>query len=178
MGIWAAAFLLAPAGWGQVSRASILGRVSDPTEAGIPHAVVRLMRIDTNERIDTTSDDAGNFSFAFLNPGLYRIQASAAGFKTLERTNLRLETDETISLPLVLSLGDVSERVTVAASRDVLDMSSAANVTRLDPVKLADIPLVGRQAYSLVGLTPDCAGGLRTTNSSSTAGSSGRISFC
>ncbi len=112
------------------------------------------MRIDTNERIDTTSDDAGNFSFAFLNPGLYRIQASAAGFKTLERTNLRLETDETISLPLVLSLGDVSERVTVAASRDVLDMSSAANVTRLDPVKLADIPLVGRQAYSLVGLTP------------------------
>ena len=135
-----------PAAWAQVSRASILGQVTDPTHAGVPHAIVSILRTDTNERVDTTSDDAGNFSFAFLNPGTYRVQASAPGFKTLERTGLRLETDETISLPLVLSIGDVSDHVTVAASREVLDMSSAANLTRLDPVKLSDLPLVGRQA--------------------------------
>ncbi len=148
------ALLLAPAGWAQVSRASILGQVTDPSNAGVPDAFIRLVRVDTNERIDTSTDRAGNFSFVFLNPGIYRLQVTASGFKTLERTGLRLETDETISLPLALAVGDLSDHVTVAASREVLDMSSAATVTRIDPVKLSDLPLVGRQAYSLVSLTP------------------------
>jgi len=155
LGIWLFASLLAaPAAWAQISRASILGRVTDPTSAGIPRAVVRIIRDDTNERLDTIADDAGNFSFASLNPGIYRIEASAPGFKTVERTGLRLDTDETVSLAIALAIGDVSDRVTVAASRDLLDMSSAANLTRIDPVKLGDLPLIGRQAYSLVGLTP------------------------
>jgi len=154
LGIAFLVLLLAPAGWAQVSRASILGQVTDPTHAGIPRATVTLVRVDTNERLDAVCDSAGNFSFAFLNPGLYRLRASAAGFKTLEGTGLQLETDETVSLPLVLAVGDVSDRVTVAASRETLDMSSATNVIRLDPVKLGDLPLIGRQAYSLVALTP------------------------
>ena len=154
LGIWLVSLLLTPAAWAQASRASILGQVTDPTRSGIPQAIVSIVRVDTNERIETTANASGEFSFAFLNPGIYRVQASAPGFKTLERFGLRLETDETISLPLTLAIGDISERVTVAASRETLDMSSADNVTRLDPVKLSDLPLLGRQAYSLVGLTP------------------------
>jgi hypothetical protein len=146
--------LLAPAAWAQMSRASILGRVTDSTNAGVPRSIVTIIRLDTNERIDTTSDETGGFSFAFLNPGVYYVKASAPGFKTAERTDLRLETDETVTLPLALSVGEVSDRVSVSAQREVLDMSSASHVTRLDPVKLSDLPLIGRQAYSLVALTP------------------------
>jgi hypothetical protein len=145
---------LGPVVWAQGSHASILGQVTDPSQSGIPRAVVSVLRIDTNERQETSADDSGNFSFAFLAPGIYTVRASAAGFKTLERFGLRLATDETLSMPLTLALGQVSDRVTVAASRETLDMSSASNAMRLDPAKLSDVPLVGRQAYSLVALTP------------------------
>ena len=152
--LWLAATLFVPAAWAQISRASILGQVTDSTSAGVPRAMVTMIRLDTNERIDTTSDETGSFSFAFLNPGVYYVKASAAGFKTAERTDLRLETDETIRLPLVLSIGEVSDRISVSAQREILDMSSASHGTRLDPGKLSNLPLVGRQAYSLVALTP------------------------
>jgi hypothetical protein len=59
-----------------------------------------------------------------------------------------------VVLPLALQLGEVTDRVTVGAQRESLDMTSASHVTRVDPVKLAELPLIGRQAYSLVSLTP------------------------
>ena len=148
------AALFAPSAFAQFSRASILGQVVDSTNSGIPRAVVKITRIETNESVETITDASGGYSFAFLNPGAYRLQVSASGFKALDRVGLHLDTDDTISLPVALSVGDVSERVTVAADRERLDMSSASHGTRLDPVKLRDLPLVGRQAYSLVSLTP------------------------
>jgi hypothetical protein len=148
------AWLIAPPARAQVSRASILGQVTDSTNAAIPKATVTITRLDTNETLVTSTDDTGSYSFAFLNPGLYRLQVTAAGFETLERTSLSLSTDDVVSLPLTLSLGDVKERVTVDAQREPLDMSNASHQTRLDPVKLGQLPLIGRQAYSLVSLTP------------------------
>jgi hypothetical protein len=152
--LWLLALIVTPPVSAQMSRASILGHVTDATNAGIPRATVKINRVDTNETHETVTDEAGSFSFVFLTPGSYRVQASAPGFKTIERDHLILETDDTVSLPLKLSLGDVTERVSVSATREVLDLSSASHVTRLDPAKLADLPLVGRQAYSLVSLTP------------------------
>jgi hypothetical protein len=138
----------------QISRASILGRVTDTTRAPIPKATIIVIRLDTNERLETFSDSSGAFSFAFLNPGLYTVQASAPGFKTLERTRLQLESDDTLALPLSLAVGDVHEQVSVEATKDPLDTSNASHITRLDPEKLVELPLIGRQAYSLVSLTP------------------------
>lgn len=65
-----------------------------------------------------------------------------------------MDTDDTVTLPVSLSLGDISENVTVSEDREHLDMASASHLTRLDPVKLGELPLMGRQAYSLVSLTP------------------------
>jgi hypothetical protein len=149
-----ALLLLPAAAWAQVSRGSILGQVTDSTGAGVPRAIVQITRAETGDLRETAADASGTFSFAFLNPGVYRIRASAEGFKTLERPNVRLETDETLVLPLQLTLGVMTEHVTVEAEQERLDLTSASHSTRLDPVKLADLPLVGRQAYSLVTLTP------------------------
>lgn len=138
----------------QFSRASILGQITDSTNAPIPKATVVITRLDTNERLETSTDATGAFSFAFLNPGIYRVQASAPGFKTLERNRLQLDSDDTLALPLALVVGDVHEQVSVEARRDPLDTSSASHFTRLNPAKLVELPLIGRQAYSLVSLTP------------------------
>lgn len=87
----------------QFSRASILGQVTDSTNAPVPNATVTITRLDTNERLDTATDASGGFSFAFLNPGVYRVTASAPGFKSLERNRLQLASDDTVGLPLAFT---------------------------------------------------------------------------
>jgi hypothetical protein len=156
-GFVAAALALAafqPHGWGQAFRASIIGRITDRTEALVPGVHLRLVRIDTGESIETVSDETGSFSFAFLSPGGYRLTASAAGFRTLEQSAIDLDSAETRDLALGLEVGDTKDKVTVAADRETLETATASRTERLNPKRLRDLPLIGRQAYSLVSLTP------------------------
>ena len=51
----------------QFSRASILGQVTDSTNAPIPKATIKITRLDTNERLEAATDANGSFSFAFLD---------------------------------------------------------------------------------------------------------------
>lgn len=138
----------------QSSRASLLGQVTDSTKAAIPNAVLRITRIDTNETSEVHSDLAGFYAAPFLAAGVYEIQVRATGFKSLVREGVVLQTDETLSLPLTLELGDVNDRVTVNSDNEILELTSASRTYRVDTKKLRDLPLIGRQAYSLVSLTP------------------------
>jgi hypothetical protein len=108
----------------------VLGQVTDSTNAPIPGAILRITRVENNETRIEISDVTGNYGCAFLTPGTYRIQVHAKGFKTLERTNLQLDTDDTLVLPLILQVGELADHVTVGAQRESLDMTSASHVTR------------------------------------------------
>ena len=50
----------------QAFRASIIGRVTDSTDAAVPEAKIRIVRSETNESAETVADGQGRFSFAFL----------------------------------------------------------------------------------------------------------------
>ena len=138
----------------QAFRTSILGRVTDSTDAAIPAAKVRVIRAETNESAETYADAQGAFSFAFLSPGRYNIIVIAAGFRTLEQSGVLLDSNETRNLTLALQVGDVKDRVTVAADTETIETTTASRTERLNPKRLRDLPLIGRQAYSLVSLTP------------------------
>jgi hypothetical protein len=146
--------LLSALAAGQNFRASILGQVSDPAGAAIAGALVKIANQQTGEKLETKSDDSGYYSFAFLMPGTYGVTVNALGFRQLEQAGVTLDTDATRDLPLVLQLGDVLEKVSVSSERDKLETTSASRTQRLNPQRLKDLPLMARQAYSLVGLTP------------------------
>ena len=138
----------------QAFRTSILGRITDPTDAAIPAAKIRIVRSETNESAETFADGQGTFSFAFLNPGRYTITVTAIGFRTLEQSGVLLDSNETRDLTLALSVGDVKDRVSVSAEPGGIETTTASRTERLNPKRLRDLPLIGRQAYSLVSLTP------------------------
>ena len=94
----------------QAFRASIIGRVTDSTDAAIPGARVKIVRTETNESAETTSDAFGSYSFAFLSPGRYRLTATAPGFRTLEQNGILLDSNETRDLAVTLLVGDVKDR--------------------------------------------------------------------
>src|SRR5262249_37378491 len=135
-------------------RATILGEVTDPSGAAVPHALVRATRVDNNQTIEVRSSADGVYSIPFLNPGTYNLEASAPGFSTLRRQSIVLLTADKLNIPLNLQLGDIAQEVTVLAEQENIDTGTASRGLNFDPVKTQEYPLNGRQTYMLLALTP------------------------
>jgi hypothetical protein len=141
-------------GCAQEMTASLRGQVADPTQAPVPGTLVKLVRRGSSAGIETRTDAEGHYAFPSLLAGFYDIQAFAPGFKSLAWERLSVPPGAALNLPLVLELGSMSERVTVGADTDPLQTATASRAQNFDPVKLLELPLIGRQAYSLMSLTP------------------------
>jgi hypothetical protein len=77
------ALLFAPlALWGQETRGTILGRVTDSSGAVIAGAEIRATNSATGVAATARSNEAGNYVLPYLLAGDYTVQAGMAGFKT------------------------------------------------------------------------------------------------
>lgn len=129
----------------------IAGRITDPTGAAIPAAEIVASEQDTGVTSRAVSSGAGVYAVPFLPPGRYRVEASHAGFKKYERANIPLGTSEVV--PLDIEIGNVSERVTVEATAPLLESTTSDVGQSIDAKTVADMPLNGRRALSLVALS-------------------------
>jgi hypothetical protein len=124
--IYGSLILLAPALLcAQEFRATILGRITDPTSAAIAGASVEAVNIQTNTAVRTTTNEAGNYQIPFLLPGSYTINVEHAGFKKLTRQGIRVSTNDQVTLDLALEIGTASESVTVTAAAPLLTTANA-----------------------------------------------------
>src|SRR5215468_6828391 len=74
--------LYTPASFGQASSSSdAAGRITDPTGATVPGAVIRLINNGTRAERSTTTNDAGDWSIPNLPPASYTLRVEKAGFK-------------------------------------------------------------------------------------------------
>src|SRR5262245_17465564 len=135
-------------------RATIGGLVTDPNGQAIAGAIVRATRVETNEMKEVKTTTEGRYSIPYLNPGIYTIEVTANGFQTLKRESITLRVADKVDLPLQLTVGQVSETVTVTGQQEALDAGSADRGLVFDPVKTQELPLNGRQTYMLLSLTP------------------------
>ena len=137
---------------------SIEGRVTDPSEAGVPKAVVTVENAATGvKRVVETSDD-GYYRAASLPPGTFTIRVTAAGFETGVFENVLLENDQTKTFNLPLKVGSASTQVTVTSEVPLVETGEAKVSGHINEKEVANLPLVGRNFMTLVVLTPGVTG--------------------
>ena len=141
-------------GLSQDFRATISGQVTDPSGSAIPNATIRITNNATNELKQVTTNSSGAYTVPYLNPGDYTVQITAHGFETAKRTNVVLRVAQTLNLPVKLTVGQMSQQVTVTAQQNTVDTANADRGLVFDPVKTQQYPLNGRQEYMLLALTP------------------------
>lgn len=146
--------LVATACWGQLSTASLRGTVHDPNGAAIPGVVVNLQNSATGviER-SVTTDENGGFAAEALPPGTYNITAKKAGFADFRRA-LEVQVGRVIVVDLHLTVGTVSQEVTVSAQTSVIDREDSTVGAVVNPKSVSDLPLNGRQFGDLAALVP------------------------
>lgn len=138
----------------QDPRGTILGRVVDPSGAIVPGANVLVTNTNTGVAVKGVTNDTGQFSVPFLNPGMYNVTVDKPGFKTYSRASVQLRVSESIDLPIQMEVGSSSERVNVQASTPLLETDTSTPGQVIDERRLLDIPQKGGDAFDLVKLTP------------------------
>src|SRR5689334_15826311 len=93
--------------------ATIVGTVTDPTNAAVPNATVTITNTDTGIVRTTTTNATGNYTATQLPIGHYNVKVVLAGFKTFEQTGITLNVNDTVRADAPLQVGVSQESVTV-----------------------------------------------------------------
>lgn len=138
----------------QVSTATILGTVTDSSGAVVPAAQVTVTNVDTNVARLGESDAQGQYIFQLLPTGVYRVEVTAESFKKFVRSGIVLDVGRNARIDPVLELGTVAETVSVTADAPLVNTNSAVVGRTVDNIEITNLPLVNRDVYSLLDLTP------------------------
>jgi Carboxypeptidase regulatory-like domain len=104
----------------QPSAPSLHGIISDPSEASVPGALVRLRGPSGNQR--TRADSLGRYSFAALRPGKYVVRVIAEGFRVDQRNGVEISGPTELDLTLV-----------ILAETQVVNVEDESNRINADP---------------------------------------------
>jgi hypothetical protein len=150
--------VLAAAAFGQTNRGSITGTVTDPSNAVVPAATVKVTNIGTNQARTATTSNTGVFSVADLEPVEYRIEVSAQGFKKEVIDHVKVDTASIATVNIKLETGSVDTKVTVEASAVMIDTSSGALSSTVTERQIDDAPLLNRSVLDLALTLPNVGG--------------------
>src|SRR5437899_1701054 len=127
--LFAIAVLAAPRSMGQTSTTGVVaGVVADPSGAVVPKAGVELTNMETNSVAKQVSNDSGQFVFASLAPGNYKITVKTAGFRTASIPNLVVEVNKSVNVTVNMEVGAAAEVVEVTATANVQLQTSDAQI--------------------------------------------------
>src|SRR5438552_11649022 len=146
-------FLLEPA-IAQEFRATLTGRVVDPSDAHVSGATVTVTNAGTNARFKANTDPQGNYTVALLQPGIYTVRVEAIGFRPALREQLELSVNQTAALNFRLELGTISQTVTVSPDAAILESGTADRGGLIDEQSVKEYPLNGRNPFMLSMLVP------------------------
>ncbi|CDM65033.1 TonB-dependent receptor [Pyrinomonas methylaliphatogenes] len=139
----------------QIVTGTISGTVTDPSGGVIPGATVTLTNQRTRDVRTLSTNEAGRFSFAAVQPGTYSLKIERSGFQTLVRSDVVLSANENLALgELQLQPGQVSETVTVTSQGAVVETESSDLSSRLTADQIELISVKGRNVTSLLRTMP------------------------
>lgn len=139
---------------GQVITATLVGTVTDQSGAAIPGAQVSATNTGTNLSRTAQANSSGGYRIEFLPVGNYVVEVSAGGFRKFEQKGVVLEINQVARVDAKLELGSVNQTVTVTAGVSLVNTETAEIGRTIENHEIANLPLVNRNAYQLLELTP------------------------
>lgn len=146
-------------GLSQSDNSNISGIVKDPSGATVANAKVTIRNEDTSFDRKLSSNGSGFFIATNLAPGYYTITVEAAGFKKTSSSRNKLDAGIPISVNVDLTLGQITDTVTVEASSAQLNTESAVVGKTVEQKQIQNLTLNGRNPLFLALLKPGVRGG-------------------
>jgi Carboxypeptidase regulatory-like domain len=146
--------LVDPFAYAQLDTGTISGAIADASGAVVPNAKVILRNELTGAVREVVANAQGFYTFTLIPSGRYSLRVDQQGFKSYQRTDLLLQVNQNLNVPVTLELGALNESVTVSGAPPLVDSSSGALRETVDHARITELPLNGRNVLQLQNLLP------------------------
>ena len=137
----------------QETGGAISGTILDQQKATLPGVTVTLRNESTNAELTTVTNEQGAFVHPFVSIGRYTMTATLEGFSTAKRGDVEVRVGDRLTIDLVLTVGNLTEEVVVSGGTPLLETSNAMRGQVIGREQVQDLPLLGRNPFSLAQLS-------------------------
>ena len=124
----------------QEFRGRINGTVTDNTGAVLPGVTVTASGPALIQpQVQVTATD-GSYRFLALPPGVYEIDFDLTGFQKVQRQDVRVVINQTLTVDMQMQVATLQETVTVTGDSPIVDTSTTAMGTNFTKELLTEIP--------------------------------------
>jgi hypothetical protein len=138
--------------WGQ-STAQISGSVTDQSGAVVSNVEVTATQTGTGFKRAVRTDANGAYVLSSLPIGPYQLEVASPGFRTYLQTGIVLQVNDSPVINPVLSVGETSDQVSVAADAPEVETRNTGVGEVMDSTRVVELPLNGRQVTDLIVLS-------------------------
>jgi hypothetical protein len=151
----AVALALSGTALAQAVRGTLLGTVNDTQAAPIPGVTVTATETRTNVSRTSVTNQNGNYVFANMQDGVYRVETELTGFKKFSRDGVEVKVNSTMRVDVILEVGAMTETVEVVQETPVLQTDRADTGRTIEGRLVQDMPLTqGRNFQGLWATVP------------------------
>ena len=164
------AFVVATHGnaWAQaIAGSQLSGVVHDSSGGAVPGVEVTATKTDTGMIRTVFTGADGTYALLNLPVGPYQLKVVLQGFNTYIRDGIVLQVGSNPEINVTLSVGAISEQVTVTANASLVETKNTGVGQVIDNQRVMELPLNGRQATELIflsGLATSAPAGDLNTN--------------
>ncbi len=141
IGLLAALSTLAPAQ--SITSGDVTGTVTDPTGAVVPGASVTLTNISTNVSNKGTANSDGNYRFAFVLPGTYKLDVTASGFQPQDHPGVIVLAGQPTTVNVQLTVASAAQTVDVVEAATTIQTENADTSTGFSTEMIDNLPNPG-----------------------------------
>jgi hypothetical protein len=151
--------------------ATLTGVVSDPTQALVAQANVKLKDMQSGSLRDSVTNNEGFYTFVSVPPGTYELTIEAKGFDRSRVTGVALGGGEKRNINVTLKVGSTTETVEVSSAVDqVVPVDSGEKSSTLTTKELQNYISVGSNAAEFIKIMPGFGISNGTSNKASFTG--------
>lgn len=133
---------------------TIYGTVTDPSGLAVPNATVVATHNERGTTRNATTGAQGEFVLPLLPAGVYTLRLEASGFKKVEQKDIEISPNSNVRADAKMELGSLAESVNVTGEAPLVDSRSSTLGTLIDPRRVLELPMNGRNVVGLAVLLP------------------------
>ena len=124
-----------------LAQGTLAGTVKDQSGAALPGVTVEAASPALIEKTrEAVTDSAGQYRIPGLNPGTYSLTFKLSGFNVVRREGIELSGSATLTIPIELQVGTLTETVTVSGETPVVDVQNTTRETVLSNEVVQAVP--------------------------------------
>ena len=139
----------------QSSKGILVGTITDPTGSIITGASVKVTNTATNVTRETVTRGEGTYRLDAVDPGIYKIEVGASGFKTVSRDRVIVSAGQTTEVSAKLEIGSQNEVVNITADTNlILQTQDGGRTSTINARQITDLPVATLNPVDLVTTLP------------------------